>query len=362
MSGSESKVAALLAACVRAEVRQVAAYHVPDATGLVKLDAMENPYTFPEPMRAALGARLREVALNRYPAPRPQALMAQLRAACGVPPASGLLLGNGSDEIIQMLLMALPRERAVLAPLPSFVMYEFSARMVGRRFVGVELGADFALDVAAMRAAIARERPGLIFIAYPNNPSGNCFDANAIEAILQAVADGLVVVDEAYFPFAQKSFLPRLNDYPNLLVMRTLSKQGLAGLRLGFLCGAPALIEAIDKIRLPYNINVLSQAAAAFALEQAEVLDAQAAQICAERALLAQRVSALGLKVWPSDANFLLFRVAAAARVFEALRANGVLIKKLDGAHPRLAGCLRVTVGTPAENTAFVAALERALG
>ena len=362
MSGSESKVAALLASCVRAEVRQVAAYQVPDATGLVKLDAMENPYTLPDAMRAALGARLHDVALNRYPAPRPQALIEQLRAAFAIPPASALLLGNGSDEIIQMLLMALPRERAVLAPVPSFVMYEFSARMVGRRFVGVELGADFALDVAAMRAAIAAERPGLVFIAYPNNPSGNCFEVDAIEAVLQAAADALVVLDEAYFPFAQKSFLARLKEYPNLLVMRTLSKQGLAGLRLGFLCGAPALIEAFDKIRLPYNINALTQAAAAFALEHADVLDAQAAQIRTERAALVQRLAALGLQAWPSDANFVLFRVDAAARVFEALRTNGVLIKKLDGAHPRLAGCLRVTVGTPAENAAFVAALARALG
>lgn len=346
---------------VRPEVRAQKAYHVPSAAGYVKLDAMENPYTWPEPLVSEWLQVLRKVSLNRYPDPAAPQLQEQIRASFALPPDSALLLGNGSDEIIQMLLMALPRERAALAPLPSFVMYEFSARMVGRRFVGVELGADFALDVAAMRAAIAAERPGLVFIAYPNNPSGNCFEVAAIEAVLQAAADALVVLDEAYFPFAQKSFLARLGEYPNLLVMRTLSKQGLAGLRLGFLCGAPALIEAIDKIRLPYNINVLSQAAAAFALEHAEVLDAQAAQIRTERAALAQHLAALGLQAWPSDANFVLFRVDAAARVFEALRANGVLIKKLDGAHPRLAGCLRVTVGTPAENAAFVAALARAL-
>jgi histidinol-phosphate aminotransferase len=248
----------------------------------------------------------------------------------------------------------------VLAPTPTFVMYEMIATFTGMKFTGVPLKQDFALDLEAMRIAAEETQAAAIFLAYPNNPTGNLFDAPAMEKLI-AEAPGLVVVDEAYFAFAGETFLDRLGRFDNLLVMRTLSKQGLAGLRLGILAGAPEWIAEFDKLRLPYNIGVLNQASAEFALRHTAVLDEQAAAIRAERDALYRSLAGLpGLKVWPSRANFLLFRVESrpAAELFDALLRAGVLIKNLERTIP---GCLRVTVGTPGENRAFLAALQAAL-
>jgi histidinol-phosphate aminotransferase len=274
-----------------------------------------------------------------------------------------VLFGNGSDELIQLILMGVARPGAVvLAPEPTFVMYKMIASFVGMQFVGVPLATDFGLDLAAMRAAIKQHQPAVVFLAYPNNPTGNLFDAASIEILLRE-SPGLVVVDEAYHAFAQQSFMDRLGRFDNLLVMRTLSKQGLAGLRLGILAGDPAWLVEFDKLRLPYNINSLTQASAGFALKHKNVLDDQAARLRAERARLLQELAALpGVQVWPSAANFILFRTGKSAdTVFAALRQQGVLIKNLSGHGGVLANCLRVTVGTPDENTAFLAALRRIL-
>lgn len=357
-------IAERLARLMRPEVLAQPAYHVPDASGLVKLDAMENPYPWPAPALDAALAAWRGAPLNRYPDPSAAVLRAALAGAYDTPPGSAILLGNGSDEIIQMLLLALGgRGGAVLAPEPSFVMYRSIATWLGLPYVGVPLGADFALDEAAMLAAIARHRPAVVFIASPNNPTGNLFDPQALERII-AAAPGAVVVDEAYGPFTDFTVLPWLARQPQLLVMRTLSKMGLAGLRLGWLCGDPRWIEAVNKLRLPYNINVLNQQAALAALARRADFDAQAAAIRAGRAALAAALAALpGVRTWPSAANFLLFTPGAGRGpvVFEALKRQGVLIKNLHGAHPQLADCLRVTVGTPEENHRFLDALRASL-
>lgn len=347
---------------IRAEICALAAYHVPEASGMVKLDAMENPYRLPEALRVELAGLLAEAQINRYPDPAAQQLKASLRAALGVPAQAELLLGNGSDEIIQMLVMATARPGAVVMSVdPTFVMFRMIATFCGVRYVGVPLLDDFSLDTRAMLAAIERESPALVFLAYPNNPTGNLFDAQAVEAVLNA-APGLVVVDEAYHAFAGRTFLPRLKDYPNLLVMRTLSKSGLAGLRLGLLTGAQEWLSQFDKVRLPYNINVLTQALTARVLQHTDVLEAQAAAIRAERSTLFSALEALpGVRAYPSDANFILFRVGDAPGVHAALKSHGVLIKNLHGSHPALAGCLRVTVGTPEENRRFLAVLSPAL-
>lgn len=348
---------------IRPEIRALKAYHVPEAGGFIKLDAMENPYSWPESLKQEWLKRLHDVAINRYPDPSASVLRAKLKETLAVPAGMELMLGNGSDELIQLILMGVARpEAVVLAPQPTFVMYEMIATFVGMKFVGVPLGRDFALDLEAMRAALRRHRPAVVFLAYPNNPSGNLFDAAAIETLLQE-APGLVVVDEAYHAFAQHTFMDRLGRYDNLLVMRTLSKQGLAGLRLGMLAGDPAWLAEFDKLRLPYNINSLTQASAGFALEHKAVLDEQAARLRADREALYQALAAMpGVQVWPSAANFLLFRTATPAdRVFARLREQRVLIKNLAGAGGVLAGCLRVTVGTPDENAAFLAALRTAL-
>lgn len=351
-----------VARVVRADIRAMSAYHVPDSAGLVKLDAMENPYALPPPLQEAIGRRLSQVALNRYPIPGYARLKAMIRERLGVPQGFDVVLGNGSDELIAMLSLATATEGAtVLAPAPSFVMYDLSARFVRSRFVGVALAPDFGLDLPAMLAAIDAHRPAVVYLAYPNNPTGNCFDDAAIEAILHA-APGAVVLDEAYQPFAQRSWMPRLAQHPNLIVMRTVSKLGLAGIRLGYLAAARPWLDELEKVRPPYNVGVLNEAAAEFALEHLEVLDAQAAAIRADRDALAARLAALpGVEVFASQANFLLVRFADGTAVWRGLLERGVLVKDVGRMHPLLAGCLRVTVGTPAENDALIAALGKTL-
>jgi histidinol-phosphate aminotransferase len=347
---------------LRDEVLAASAYHAPPADGLIKLDAMENPYRLPEPLARKLGERLAQVALNRYPPADPAAFKRRLARAIGLPSGAALMLGNGSDELIHLVTQGCARPAAaVLAPWPSFVMYEISAKFDGCRFIGVPLHPGFSLDRDAMLEAIARERPAVIFIAWPNNPTGNLFERSAVEAILDA-APGLVVLDEAYLPFARDTWLPQLAARPNLLVLRTLSKLGLAGIRLGYLCGDPAWIEQFDKLRPPYNVNVLTLATADLLLDHLEVLDAQAAQVRAERTrLLAALRTLAGVTAFDSAANFILFRVADPDAVFAGLKARGILIKNVSRMHPLLAGCLRTTVGTPQENDAFLDALKASL-
>ena len=348
---------------IRPEIRELSAYHVPDATGLVKLDAMENPYRLPEELLPQWQQGLASVALNRYPDPAAAELQHKLIEVMQVPQGRSIVLGNGSDELIQMLALAVAaKQRSIMSFEPGFVMYSMIARFAGMAYVGVPLADDFTLDLEKTRAAIEQHQPAVIFIAYPNNPTGNLFDADAVEQIIR-IAPGLVVVDEAYYPFAQTSFMPRLNDYDQLLVMRTVSKMGLAGLRLGLLCGDQELINEINKVRLPYNINVLTQYTAGLILSNAGFLDGQAEMIRADREHLLSQLSLFEqIEVYPSQANFILFRVRRgnATEVFASLCKQGVLIKNLDKPGP-LQGCLRVTVGTQAENQAFIQALEHAL-
>ena len=349
---------------VRPEIQAINAYHVPDPGNLIKLDAMENPYHWPPEMVEEWLALLRQTHVNRYPDPTAKALSEELRRSMAIPEGMALLLGNGSDEIIQILAMALGGEgRTVLAPEPGFVMYRMIATFCGLEYVGVPLQEDFSLDLPAMLAAIGQHDPAVIYLAYPNNPTGNLFDEGEMEQIIRA-ANGLVVVDEAYHAFAGRSFMSRLGEFDNLLVMRTVSKLGLAGLRLGLLAGPPAWLEQLDKVRLPYNINVLTQASAAFALQHLDTFEQQTATIRQERSRVYEAMARHeALTVYPSDANFILFRVPAgqAERIFEAIKAQGVLIKNMRADSGPLAHCLRVTVGTPEENDAFLAALGKAL-
>jgi histidinol-phosphate aminotransferase len=350
----------------RADVRAMHAYVVQDAAGFIKLDAMENPFTLPPELQAELGQRLGAVALNRYPGTRVFELHRALREHAQVPEGMGLVLGNGSDELISLLSVACAQPDAVaLAPLPGFVMYEAFARQVGMRFVGVPLTNDFQLDVPAMVSAIQAHRPALTYIAYPNNPTANLWDAEAVQQVVDAVAangTGLVVLDEAYQPFASRSWLPRLASQPHVLLMRTLSKFGLAGVRLGYMMGRADLIEQVEKVRPPYNISVLNIEAALFALTHSDEFERQAAVIKSERTRLLAALSKMpGAQAFPSDANMVLVRVNDAAGVFAALKARGILIKNVSALHQLLANCVRLTVGTPAENDAQIAALSEIL-
>ncbi|MGZ5007818.1 MAG: histidinol-phosphate transaminase [Methylobacter sp.] len=348
----------------RKEVLAMSAYKVADATGLIKLDAMENPYSWPEDIKQSWLNTLKDCPLNRYPDPEARQLAATLKRLNRISDRFDILLGNGSDEIIQLLLMALPSNACVLAPDPGFVMYKQLSLCLGLGYHGIPLLPDsFDLDLPAMLNAIEKHQPSVIFLAYPNNPTGNLFSEASIREIIKT-AKGLVVIDEAYAPFAEASFIDSLGEYDNLLVMRTVSKLGLAGLRLGYIAGLPAIIEQLDKIRLPYNINVLTQISADFALSNKALFDRQTEQICAERALVFNRLNALdGITAYPSAANFILFRTPEnrANDIFASIKQQGVLIKNLSPQGGLLANCLRVTIGKPEENTAFLAALTESL-
>lgn len=209
-----------------------------------------------------------------------------------------------------------------------------------------------------MLHAIAEYQPAVIFIAYPNNPTGNLFDETAVLKVIES-APGLVVIDEAYHIFANASFMDKLTCYPNLLLMRTLSKLGLAGLRLGLLIGRPEWLTQLEKLRLPYNVGVITQLLAEKVLQYPDIFLQQASAIKAERAVMSKCLSQLdGVEIFPSDANFILFRVNKAYQVYEGLRQHGILIKNLDGSHSLLKNCLRVTIGTPDEDAQFLEALK----
>ena len=355
---------------IRADVRAMHAYTVQAADGLLKMDAMENPFGLPPALQAALGQRLGALALNRYPGPRTEVLRDALARHAGMPEGCALILGNGSDELISLVALACARPGAqVLAPLPGFVMYGMSAQLQGLGFTGVALTPDFELDAVAMEAAIAQHRPAITYIAYPNNPTATLWDDAAVLRTIDAAGaqGGIVVIDEAYQPFASRTWLDRMRAEParhgHVLLMRTLSKFGLAGVRLGYLMGPAALVHEIDKVRPPYNVSVLNGEAALFALEHADVFAAQAAELRAGRDLLVAQLRALPgvLKVWDSEANMVLLRVPDAARTFEGMKNRKVLVKNVSTMHPLLAGCLRLTVGSAADNAQMLAALQASL-
>ena len=350
---------------IRQDVRSMHAYAVQDSTGMIKLDAMENPHRLPAALQAHLGQRLGALALNRYPDGRVDDLRQALADYACMPEGFGIMLGNGSDELISLLALACDVPGAcVLAPIPGFVMYAMSAQLQGLKFIGVDLTPDFELDEAAMLAAIAEHRPAITYLANPNNPTANLWDDALIEKIIDAVGEqgGLVVMDEAYQPFSSKSYIDRIEKHSHVLLMRTMSKFGLAGVRIGYLMGPIALIGEIDKVRPPYNVSVLNYECALFALEHRDTFAAQAAEVVAQRGFLLDALAAMpGVKAWKSDANMIVIRVPDAAKAFESLRQRKVLVKNVSKMHPLLANCLRLTVGTAEENVQLLAALERSL-
>lgn len=347
---------------IRPSVLAMSAYHVPDASGLVKLDAMENPYGWPDEIKQEWLQCLSGIDINRYPDANASELKKKLRSVFSIPAEQDLLLGNGSDEILQIIALAVARQDAVfIAPEPGFVMYRAIAEIAQAKYIGVCLNKDdFSLNLDAMLEAIEQYQPVLVFLAWPNNPTGNLFDEDAIKQIIVS-APGLVILDEAYHAFAQCSFMSYLGQYDNLVVMRTLSKLGLAGLRVGFLAGANSWLQEFEKLRLPYNIGVLTQKSTEFILDHIDILNRQAQEICQGRQALFEQLNLIaGLRVWPSAANFLLFRseLLSGEEIFEKLKQQGILIKNLQNSHPYLENCLRVTVGSRQENEIFIECLQ----
>ena len=347
---------------IREDIQSLSAYHVQPEGGMIKLDAMENPFGLPDLLKRTIAQRIAELTVNRYPDPSAPVLQNKLRWCMGIPDAAGVILGNGSDELLQIMLTASAKPGAVvLTPSPGFVMYRMYSLFLGLKFVECPLEADFSLDAGKFIRAMREVRPAVIFIAFPNNPTGNSFCEDDLISIIRQ-APGLVVIDEAYQPFARGTFLDRVLEFPNLVVLRTLSKLGLAGIRLGYAVGGPHWIVQFDKVRSPYNVNSLTQCFAECVLENYQVLRQQAELICGERAGLMERLAGIsGVMTFPSDANFVTIRVPDAPMLFDALKARGILVKNLHGAHPILRNCLRVTVGTGDENDAFLAVVRETL-
>ncbi len=362
---------------LRQDIQSMHAYAIQDAAGFVKLDAMENPHRLSPQLQEELGQRLGALALNRYPDGRVDVLRKALADFAQMPDGYGLMLGNGSDELISLLAMALDvppvqsgsvQPPVILAPEPGFVMYAMSAKFQGLQYVGVPLTANFELDEAAMLAAITLHKPALVYLAYPNNPTANLWDDASIAKIIEAQGQqgGLVVMDEAYQPFAARSWIDNIRNTPekhaHVLLMRTLSKFGLAGVRIGYMMGATALINEVDKLRPPYNISVLNCECALFALEHADVFKQQALELIDQRAIILKALRSMaGVKCWNSDANMILVRVADSQKTFDAMKARGVLVKNVSKMHPLLTHCLRLTVGTADENRLLLAALQNSL-
>lgn len=331
------------------------AYLVPDAQGLIKLDAMENPYPLPEPVAQAFAEKVAGLATNRYPDAAARGLKAEIQRVFPVTDEFDCVLGNGSDELIAMLMQAVLTPGAtVLAAEPCFVMYRHLAQVLGLNFVGVPLRADFSLDMPAMRAALAEHQPQLVFIASPNNPTGNVFPVDELEELAR-LSPGLFVLDEAYIPYAPHDGAALAARHSNLVLLRTLSKWGLAGLRLGFVQARQGVCAQLEKVRMPYNINVLSQELGALCLQHEDAYQAQIDALIQGRSELLEGLEASGVQVFPSAANFVLVRVANADAAHAALLEHKILVKRLHGSHPLLDQCLRISIGTPAENQALIA-------
>ncbi len=344
---------------IRPDIRAMSAYAVADSEGFLKLDAMENPYTLPESLKKELAIRLSHVALNRYPIPSYTKLKAKICQRMGVPNGYDVMLGNGSDELISLVAQACAmkdKPAKMVAPVPGFVIYALSAQFAGMDFIGVPLNADFTLDTEAMLSAIEEHQPTVVYLSQPHNPTGTLFDEKDVIRIIHAMhGKGVVISDEAYQPFAEASFMSKLLDYPNLVIMRTVSKLGLAGIRLGYMTATPELLIEFDKVRPPYNVNVLTEATAEFAMDHIDLFNQQAAIIRTEREKLAKDLGKLPqVEVFPSRANFLLIRVPNANSVFEKLLSRKVLIKNMGKMHTLLHDCLRITVSSPEENRQFL--------
>lgn len=346
---------------IRGDVLAAKAYPVGDATGLIKLDAMESPYSFPESLKPGLLECINQVELNRYPVPSYTGLKAALRKTYSINPSSAIMVGNGSDELIDIITKAVAKPGAtIVAPVPSFVMYAGSAMQAQVKFVGVPLSpVDFSLDLPALLTAIHTHQPAVVWLALPNNPTGNSYASADVEAVL-AAAPGIVVMDEAYEPFSPVTWMPRLPEFPNLIVMRTVSKWGFAGIRLGYMAGSPQWLDQLEKIRPPYNVNVMSDAVAQYCLEHEAVFAALCTVMCEQRQHLYNAVSALpGVTAFVSDANFVLARFADSQATYNGLKRDGLLVKDMSFLHPFLKNCLRLSVGTPEQTRALIASLQK---
>ncbi len=347
-----------ITALIRPQVRKLAAYHVDETKVRIKLDAMENPFPLPPAMRSEIAAAVKNSPINLYPDPSAKELKKAIASFWKMKPEQ-MILGNGSDELIQAIILAFGGP--VLVPVPTFAMYDITAQALAQEVVTVPLNAAFELDADLMIKKAKTSKAKVIFLACPNNPTGNRFSDAAIKRILDK-ANAAIVIDEAYYSFSGKSYLSLLKSYPNMIILRTLSKIGFAGLRVGVLVASPGIVQELNKIRLPYNINSLSQTVAGCALKHRAILNQQISLLISERKKLYNELSNLvGVTTYPSETNFIMIRTLAdASAIHKKLMQKGILIRNLSKPGP-LKNCLRVTIGTPEENKEFLMTLSRIL-
>ena len=346
---------------LRSDIKNIDAYHVPVSKDMIKLDAMESPFGVPEDLKVEFLKCIDQSEVNRYPEADPSPLKATLRSLMDIPDEFGILLGNGSDELIQLLALACSKDDLIMSFEPSFVMYELVSKYVNLEYFGVQLDSNFDINLSDALLIIEREKPKIIFIAYPNNPTGNCFDYDAIIEIIKST-NSMVILDEAYYAYSDKSFLSEISNFPNLLVLRTISKIGFAGLRLGLLIGDQETIAQLNKLRLPYNINALTQTSANFLLQDKQRIINNAQIIIEERRRLAHELSLFSkFKVYPSQTNFILVHSKDAHSLHTALKENGILIKGFPKGS-KLSDFIRISVSEPFENNILIDAIRNYYG
>ena len=346
---------------LRSDIKNIDAYHVPVSKDMIKLDAMESPFGVPEDLKVEFLKCIEQSEVNRYPEADPSPLKDTLRSLMDIPDEFGILLGNGSDELIQLLALACSKDDLIMSFEPSFVMYELVSKYVNLEYFGVQLDSNFDINLNDALLIIEREKPKIIFIAYPNNPTGNCFDYDAIIEIIKST-NSMVILDEAYYAYSDKSFLSEISNFPNLLVLRTISKIGFAGLRLGLLIGNQETIAQLNKLRLPYNINALTQTSANFLLQDKQRIINNAQIIIEERRRLAHELSLFSkFKVYPSQTNFILVHSEDAHSLHTALKENGILIKGFPKGS-KLSDFIRISVSEPVENNILIDAIRNYYG
>lgn len=346
---------------LRSDIKNIDAYHVPVSKDMIKLDAMESPFGVPEDLKVEFLKCIEQSEVNRYPEADPSPLKDTLRSLMDIPDEFGILLGNGSDELIQLLALACSKDDLIMSFEPSFVMYELVSKYVNLEYFGVQLDSNFDINLSDALLIIEREKPKIIFIAYPNNPTGNCFDYDAIIEIIKST-NSMVILDEAYYAYSDKSFLSEISNFPNLLVLRTISKIGFAGLRLGLLIGDQETITQLNKLRLPYNINALTQTSANFLLQDKQRIINNAQIIIEERRRLAHELSLFSkFKVYPSQTNFILVHSEDAHSLHTALKQNGILIKGFPKGS-KLSDFIRISVSEPVENNILIDAIRNYYG
>ena len=335
---------------------EITPYEVPGYDCSIRLDGNESPFPIDPGLREKIFEALKTVEINRYPDPGANSLRESISKNTGAPPES-ILLGNGSDELIQILIQTFTgKSGKVLVPRPTFSMYRISSLVLNKKVIEVDLNESFDLDLDEILKKIDENDPDLLFFATPNNPTGNAFDPEKITEILKSTS-AVVAVDEAYFDYHGYTFIHRLKEYNNLVVMRTLSKIGFASIRLGMLFASPTIVGELNKARLPYNINAITQSVAEVVMNSSELLKKNYSEIIKEREILTGELKKLpGIDVYPSDANFILIKVPDADHYFERLVESDILVRNFTNA-PGLSGCLRVTVGTEAENASFLRAV-----